>query len=67
MNFPRPPVPVPVTTDQVYRSQNRVKLVCGFYGPIHPECKKAVDEDTDLYIRFMDQFKINDDDDDTSE
>lgn len=67
MNVPRHPRPAPVTTDQVYRSHNNVKLVCGFYGPTHPKCKKAVDEDTDLYLRYLDQFKIDDDDDDTSE
>lgn len=57
-----------VTTDQVYKSHERVKLVCGFYGATHPQCKKAVDDDTQLYIDFMSQFKITDDsDDDTSE
>ena len=60
---PRPPV----TTDQVYKSHDRVKLVCGFYGFEHPECKKVVEYDTDLYLNFMNQFKIDSDDDDTSE
>ena len=67
MNVPRHPRVI-VTTDQVYRSHKRVNLVCGFYGPDHPKCKKAVDDDTELYLNFMKQFQINDDsDDDTSE
>lgn len=57
---PRRPI---VTTDQVYKSHERVKLVCGFYGADHPKCKKAVDEDTQLYIDFLNQFKVDDDDD----
>lgn len=62
------PRPAPVTTDQVYKSHANVKLVCGFYGATHPKCKQAVDVDTQLYIDFMNQFKITDDsDDDTSE
>lgn len=66
MNLPLPPKYV--TTDMMQRSHARAKLVCGFYGPTHPKCKQAVDHDTDLYLRFMDQFKIKDDDDtDTSE
>jgi hypothetical protein len=57
-----------VTTAQVQKSHDNVKRVCGLYGPTHPKCKKAVDEDTDLYITFMKQFKVDsDDDDDTSE
>ena len=57
-----------VTTDQIYKSHARVNLVCGFYGPTHPKCKKAVDDDTDLYLAFLNQFKVMDDsDDDTSE
>ena len=70
MNTPRPqPQPhlrgvPPVTTDQLYRSRDRVKLVCGFYGPEHPECKKAVNHDTELYLNFMKQFQTRDDDDD---
>jgi hypothetical protein len=53
MNRPRPH---PITTDQIYKSQARVNLVCGFYGPAHPECKKVVDEDVKLYMGFMKQF-----------
>ncbi len=53
MNRPRPR---PITTDQIYDSQMRVNLVCGFYGPTHPECKKSVDENTRLYMGFMKQF-----------
>ena len=64
MNVPQPPKYV--TTDQIVRSQQKVKLVCGFYGPTHPKCKQAVDQDTQLYIRFLKQFQVNDDDD-TSE
>lgn len=62
MNVPQPPRYV--TTDQIVKSQERVRLVCGFYGPMHPKCKSAVDHDTDLYVRFLKQFKV---DDDTSE
>lgn len=54
-----------VTTDQLYKSRDRVKLVCGFYGADHPKCKQAVDDDTSLYMDFMRQFKIDDSDDDT--
>jgi hypothetical protein len=65
---PRPRPRPPVTTDQVYKSHDRVKLVCGFYGFEHPECKKAVDHDTELYLSFMKQFQVRDDDsDDDSE
>lgn len=53
MNRPRPR---PITTDQIYDSHVRVNLVCGFYGPTHPECKKVVDADTKLYMGFMKQF-----------
>jgi hypothetical protein len=53
-----------VTTDQVYKSHANVKLVCGFYGADHPKCKKAVDDDTQLYIDFLNQFKVSDSDDD---
>mgnify|MGYP006269221197 CR=1 FL=1 len=52
-----------VTTDQVKRSHQMVKDICGAYGPTHPKCKSAVDDDTDLYIRFMKQFQCDDDDD----
>ena len=45
-----------VTTDQIYKSQAHVKLVCGFYGPTHPKCKQAVDNDTTLYMSFLKQF-----------
>lgn len=54
-----------VTTEQLYRSRDRVKLICGFYGPTHPKCKQVVDEDTSLYMDFLKQFKIDDSDDDT--
>jgi hypothetical protein len=57
MNYRRPE---PITTDQLYKSQARVKLVCEFYGPTHPNCKKAVQEDTKLYMGFMKQFKVGD-------
>lgn len=62
MNFPQRPRPPPVTTDQVYKSHGRVHLVCGFYGFDHPKCKKAVDDDTELYLRYLKQFQIRDDD-----
>jgi hypothetical protein len=52
--------PEPITTDQIYKSQARVNLVCGFYGPTHPNCKKAVQQDAKLYIGFMNQFKVGD-------
>ena len=47
--------PEPITTDQIYKSQARVNLVCGFYGPTHPNCKKAVQQDAKLYIGFMNE------------
>lgn len=53
MNIHRPR---PITMEQIYKSQARVNLVCGFYGPAHPECKKVVDEDVKLYMGFMKQF-----------
>jgi hypothetical protein len=54
--------------NEVYRSQNRVNLVCGFYGPTHPKCKQAIDDDLEMYNDFMKQIQIfDDDDDDTSE
>lgn len=52
-----------VSTQQLYKSQQRVKLVCEFYGPTHPKCKRAVSHDTALYMRFLKQFKIDDEDD----
>ena len=60
MNVPQPPRCI--TTDHIVRSQDRVKLVCGFYGPTHPKCKQAVDYDTTLYIKFLKQFQVDDDD-----
>lgn len=58
MNIPKPRY---VTTQQLYKSQQRVKLVCEFYGPTHPKCKRAVSHDTALYMRFLKQFQIDDD------
>lgn len=57
--------PVYISPSQLHKSAEYVHLVCGFYGPDHPYCKKAVDDDADMYIDFMKQFKM--DDDDTSE
>ena len=54
-----------VTTVQIYKSQAHVNLVCGFYGPTHPKSKQAVDNNKKLYLAFLNQFKV--DDDDTSE
>lgn len=45
-----------VTTEDIILSRDRVKLVCGFYGPTHPECKKAINNDSILYINFLKQF-----------
>lgn len=53
-----------VSVQQLYKSQQRVQLVCEFYGPTHPKCKRAVAHDTALYMRFLKQFQIRDDDDD---
>lgn len=50
-----------VSTQQLYKSQQRVKLVCEFYGPTHPKCKRAVSHDTALYMRFLKQFQVDDD------
>jgi hypothetical protein len=64
MNVPRRPPPVYVSPAQLHKSAERVSLICGMYGPKHPKCKKAIDDDDELYLNFMKQFKI---DDDTSE
>jgi len=53
-----------VTTHDLLKSAYQVHLVCGFYGPTHPKCKKAVDDDTSLYMDFLKHFKISDDDSD---
>lgn len=53
-----------ITTDQIYKSHARVNLICGFYGPTHPKCKKAIDADTYLHNAFLNQFKIDDSDSD---
>ena len=45
-----------VTTEDIILSRERVKLVCGFYGPTHPECKKVINKDSILYINFLKQF-----------
>lgn len=61
-------IPTIITTDQVKKSHANVKLTCAIHGVDHPKCKQAVIDDTQLYIDFMNQFKITDDsDDDTSE
>ncbi len=64
MNVPKPPQCI--TTDDIIRSQDRVKLVCGFYGPTHPKCKQAVDHDTTLYVKFLKQFQVDDSDDENN-
>lgn len=63
----RPHPPVYVHPNQLHKSAEYVNLVCGFYGPNHPKCKQAVDDDAELYLSFMKQFQIDDDADDTSE
>lgn len=57
-------IPPIITTDKVYKSHANVKLICAIYGVDHPKCKQAVIDDTQLYIDFMNQFKISDSDDD---
>jgi hypothetical protein len=59
--------PVYVSPVQLHKSAERVNLVCGFYGPTHPKCKKAISDDYELYMKFLNQLKIDDDVDDTSE
>lgn len=64
MDVPKPPRCI--TTDDIRRSQDRVKLACGFYGPTHPKCKQAVDHDTILYVKFLKQFQVDDSDDENN-
>lgn len=54
------PIPKYISPACLYASQKRVELVCGFYGPKHPKCKKALDDDDELYRDFLTQFKIPD-------
>ena len=59
-------IPRIITTEQLIKSQQKTELVCGFYGYSHPKCKKAVQKDTHLYMNFLRQFKIDDDDEEIS-
>lgn len=52
-----------ITTDHLIKSQKKTEIVCGFYGYEHPKCKKAIQKDTQLYMNFLKQFKVDDDDD----
>jgi len=54
--------PMYIHPNQLHESAERVNLMCGFYGPNHPECKKAIDDDAELYLSFMKQFQVDDDD-----
>ena len=54
-------IPRVITTEQLIKSQKKTELVCGFYGHEHPKCKKAVQKDTALYMNFLKQFKVDDD------
>lgn len=56
-----------ISPQQVYKSQQRTKLLCEFYGFHHPKCTKSVKRNDELYKKFMEQFKIPDDDDDELE
>ena len=49
-----------VTTEHIYYSRMRAHLMCGFYGPSHPMCKKAIEENNALYTNFVKQFKTVD-------
>lgn len=53
-------IPRIITTDMLIKNQKRTELVCGFYGHSHPKCKKAMKKDDLLYIEFLKQFKVDD-------
>lgn len=52
-------VPRLITTEMLIKNQKRTELVCGFYGYSHPKCKRAVKKDNLLYLEFLKQFKID--------
>lgn len=53
-------IPRIITTDMLIKNQKRTELVCGFYGYSHPKCKRAMKKDDILYVEFLKQFKIDD-------
>ncbi len=59
-----------VTIADVRRAEQNAMLYCSFNGPKSKQCKKYAQIADELYIDFMKQFMILDDDDsdvDTSE
>ncbi len=51
-----------ISPTQMYKSQQKTKLLCEFYGYHHTKCKKAVKRDEILYMRYMKQFYDDNDD-----
>jgi hypothetical protein len=47
-----------VTTDQLIISSKKTDLLCNFYGYTHPKCKKAIKRDVFLYEKYLEQFKV---------
>lgn len=46
----------------MYKSQQKTKLLCEFYGYEHPKCKKALKRDEIIYRRYVKQFYDDNDD-----
>ena len=51
-----------ITTQQLIIHHKKAQLICDFYGPSHPKCKRAITRDNELYKKFLLQFKVTDDD-----
>jgi hypothetical protein len=50
-----------VSASQLNKCVQKTKLLCEFFGPSHPKCKKAILRSEHVYYKFLEQFKILDD------
>ncbi len=55
-----PPI---ITIKDVRRAEQNAMLYCNFNGSKSSQCKKYVQIADDLYIDFLKQFMVTDDDD----
>jgi len=51
-----------VSANQLNKCLQKTKLLCEFFGPTHPKCKKAIERSERVYYKFLEQFKVLDDD-----
>lgn len=59
-------VPTYIPYTEVRKAENKANMYCTFNGPKSKECKRYKQAADELYMDFMRQFIIKDDDD-TSE